>query len=109
MACNSQVAHDSDFVISVTTGEGIPELLAEIQRRALIAAGDFGDVMPSRIRHLELLDRCLLALREAIEEGALELRAESLRHASEALGRIAGAIGVEDLLDTIFSSFCIGK
>lgn len=109
LAPHGQATCDPDFIISVTTGEGVSELLAEIQRRALIAAGNFGDVMPSRIRHLELLDKCLLALREGIEDGALELRAESLRHASEALGRIAGAIGVEDLLDTIFSSFCIGK
>lgn len=100
-----------DFAISARIGEGVAELLAEIQRRASIAAGNFGDVMPSRIRHLELLGGCLSALREAVEDksGALELRAENLRRASESLGRIAGTVDVEDLLDIIFSAFCIGK
>jgi tRNA modification GTPase len=41
--------------------------------------------------------------------GALEMRAEELRLASDALGRIVGAVDVEDLLGAIFSSFCIGK
>ncbi|MEQ9248023.1 MAG: tRNA uridine-5-carboxymethylaminomethyl(34) synthesis GTPase MnmE, partial [Nitratireductor sp.] len=39
----------------------------------------------------------------------LEVRAEELRLAGDALGRISGTIDVEDLLDTIFSQFCIGK
>ena len=38
-----------------------------------------------------------------------ELIAEDLRHAAQSLGRISGQVDVEDLLDEIFSSFCIGK
>jgi tRNA modification GTPase len=38
-----------------------------------------------------------------------ELAAEDLRLAVRALGRITGAVGVEDLLDVIFRDFCIGK
>ena len=38
-----------------------------------------------------------------------ELRGEALRLAMQALGRLTGAIGVEDLLDTVFNQFCIGK
>jgi tRNA modification GTPase len=38
-----------------------------------------------------------------------ELVAEDLRLGLRALGRITGQVGVEDLLDTIFSRFCIGK
>ena len=38
-----------------------------------------------------------------------ELRAEDLRQAADALGRITGRIDVEDLLDVIFRDFCIGK
>jgi tRNA modification GTPase len=40
---------------------------------------------------------------------ALDLRAEELRLASTALGRITGRVDVENLLDIIFSEFCIGK
>jgi len=39
----------------------------------------------------------------------LELAAESLRLASDSLSRICGKVDVEDLLDSIFSKFCIGK
>ena len=38
-----------------------------------------------------------------------ELRAEDLRLALRSLGRITGAVDVEDLLDMIFRDFCIGK
>ena len=43
------------------------------------------------------------------EQAGYELRAEDLRLASERIGRISGAVDVEDLLDVIFSQFCIGK
>ena len=39
----------------------------------------------------------------------LELRAEDLRRAAHALGRLTGAVDVEDVLDAVFSRFCIGK
>jgi tRNA modification GTPase len=38
-----------------------------------------------------------------------ELRAEDLRLALRAIGRITGSVGVEDILDTLFARFCIGK
>ena len=40
---------------------------------------------------------------------APELAAEDARLAARALGKITGAVGVEDVLGEIFSSFCIGK
>jgi tRNA modification GTPase len=51
-----------------------------------------------------------MAIREAmVAERPLELRAEELRHAGDALARITGKIDVEDMLDVIFRDFCIGK
>jgi tRNA modification GTPase len=41
--------------------------------------------------------------------GEVELRAEDLRRAAQALGRLTGAVDVEDVLDQVFSRFCIGK
>jgi tRNA modification GTPase len=40
---------------------------------------------------------------------AAELRAEDLRRAAQALGRLVGAIAVEDVLAQVFGRFCIGK
>lgn len=100
-----------DLQISVRSGEGIDDLVNLIGRRAGEAAGEVGDILPSRFRHLELLSRAENHLGSALEENPseLELRAEDLRLAGEALGRISGVIDVEDLLDVIFSHFCIGK
>ncbi|TPN25650.1 tRNA uridine-5-carboxymethylaminomethyl(34) synthesis GTPase MnmE [Mesorhizobium sp. B2-3-3] len=100
-----------DLVISILNGAGVDALVAEIGQRAADAAGDLGDVLPSRLRHVELLgeaNRHLLRAAEAVATGQ-ELRAEELRLAADRLGRIVGAIDVEDMLDVIFAQFCIGK
>jgi tRNA modification GTPase len=48
-------------------------------------------------------------LGRAVAEGEPELRGEELRAAAHALARLTGVIGVEEVLDAVFSSFCIGK
>ena len=53
----------------------------------------------------EALDRA----REISLYDAPELMAEEFRLAASSLGRISGRVDVEDLLDHIFTSFCIGK
>ncbi len=92
-------------------GEGLGDLLGEIGTRAIAAAGTAGDILPSRLRHVELLQEARAYLLRALqaEDTAVELRAEDLRLAADRLGRIVGAVDVEDLLDVIFSQFCIGK
>jgi tRNA modification GTPase len=100
-----------DAVISTRDGTGLAELLAEIGRRAAAQVGQAGDILPSRLRHVELLNETIGFLRAAVkeEERGQELRAEELRLAADRLGRIVGAVDVEDILDVIFSQFCIGK
>jgi tRNA modification GTPase len=100
-----------DIVISTIDGSGITDLLDEIGRRAADAINPAADVLPSRMRHVELLRETLRYLGEAVGTGGspLELRSEALRLAGRSLGRIAGSVDVEDLLDVIFSQFCIGK
>jgi len=96
--------------LSAGSGAGweafITRLTAFCQEKAVA----LGEIIPVRRRHTELLKCCAVELQKALDnETALELRAEHLRLASDALGRITGDIDVEDLLDVIFSEFCIGK
>jgi len=74
-----------------------------------LTGGDFPAV--TRLRHRRHLQDAADALRRG--QSALarspELGAEDLRHAAQALGRIAGRIDPEQVLDEVFSSFCIGK
>lgn len=100
---------DYDLVISSRDGTGLGALLDEIGERAAKAAGDASEVLPSRLRHVELLKETTGFLRAALAGHSQELRAEDLRLAADRLGRITGAVDVEDLLDIIFSQFCIGK
>lgn len=52
-----------------------------------------------------LVDRCLTVT--APED--IVLGAEELRYAAQAVGKISGLVDTEDVLDVIFSQFCIGK
>jgi tRNA modification GTPase len=65
--------------------------------------------MPSRKRHVDCLRQASSALERSLSSSELELRAEQLRQAGDALGKITGRVDVENLLDVIFSEFCIGK
>jgi tRNA modification GTPase len=104
-------ANDVEVCISSTTGDGIPELLALLRERVATAAFRSGDGLAARERQRAGLRDALAHLDAALDErlDAPELLAEELRAASHALGRITGRVDVEDLLDVIFSSFCIGK
>jgi tRNA modification GTPase len=100
-----------DLAISAKTGAGLGALLEKIGSRAAQGIAGAGDIRPSRLRHVELLRDARDLLLRALDGSAAEteLRAEELRLAADRLGRIVGAIDVEDLLDVIFSQFCIGK
>ncbi|MGE3143022.1 MAG: GTPase, partial [Hyphomonadaceae bacterium] len=100
---------EADFLISAKTGAGLAALEAALAARVAAALG--GEEAPAltRARHRRLVEAALAALTRAAEAGAPELAAEDLRAAADALGRITGRIDVEDLLEQIFSSFCIGK
>ena len=76
-------------------------------------AADLGGAEPpaaTRLRHRELLAEATERLERALAEtDHPELAAEDVRLAARVLDRITGRIGAEDVLDRVFSSFCIGK
>lgn len=103
---------DADMAISAATGTGVPELIALITERVR-DRGLSGAETPviTQARHRQHLQNVLLALEAFLAGGAeqLELRAEELRRAANEIGSITGRIGPEDVLDRVFSRFCIGK
>jgi tRNA modification GTPase len=101
---------ESDLQISSLTGAGIDSLTKRIQTEAEKASGA-RSTMIARQRQVDLLKEAVGILRHAVEAERLdlELRSEHLRLASHILGKLTGQVDVEDLLDVIFSEFCIGK
>jgi tRNA modification GTPase len=96
--------------VSAVTGAGLPELIDAIATRL----GALGQTEPALVTR----ERQRVAVADAaaaIERAAMlpheqpELIAEELRLAVRALERLIGKVDVEDVLDSLFSGFCIGK
>ncbi len=102
---------DDVLSVSTTTGRGLAALHDWIAGRLArdLAGADFPAV--TRERHRLRLSEALAAVetgRVALDV-APEMAGDDLRRAAEALARVTGAIGVEDILGQVFSTFCIGK
>lgn len=95
--------------VSVKTGDGIDHLKQVLVEKARFLTTRQGPPPLTRVRHRLGIEECVQHLEEAQRLDWPELRGEELRLAMQSLGRLTGTIGVEDLLDTIFSQFCIGK
>jgi tRNA modification GTPase len=101
---------DYPFVtFSVRTGEGLEDLIRALLARMKELIGLREAPSLTRARHREALGEAKEALARALAALLPELAAEDLRLALRALGRITGRVSAEDLLDVIFSDFCIGK
>ncbi|HXT80086.1 MAG TPA: GTPase, partial [Acetobacteraceae bacterium] len=100
---------DGAIRISVLTGEGMPLLRDCLAAKARVLTESLGPPPLTRARHRASLQDALERLTAAERATLPELRGEDLRLAMRALGRITGQVGVEDILDTLFRQFCIGK
>ena len=101
---------DARHAISVRTGEGIPGLVADLGRFVSERAGTGETVLVSRERDRIALEAAALWVRRAAGSlEALELAAEALRLASDGLARLVGRLDPEQVLDHLFTAFCIGK
>jgi tRNA modification GTPase len=104
----------SSLRCSVVTGEGIDELAARLRERTL----DVGEVGARAVAastsarcggSLREAERALGAAIELTESSGEELIAAEIRAALDALGEVVGAVCADDILDRVFSQFCIGK
>jgi len=102
------------LVTSALTGDGLALLADEISARLSMAADSLDAGVPgTAIRCGDAINRAAAAVQLAIELIALgaghELAAAEMRQALGAIGEITGEIYTDDILDRVFSRFCIGK
>ncbi|KAL8583678.1 hypothetical protein ACOMHN_037401 [Nucella lapillus] len=100
--------------VSCTTGDGLPSFLALLSQRVQRLCGDplAGGPSLTQSRHRSHLSQCQRHLEAYLwQVGRCDtvLAAQALRRAVRELGRVTGAVNVEDVLDVIFKDFCIGK
>jgi tRNA modification GTPase len=110
----SQAAKTDALHTSALTGKGIDELEAAIRAAVLRVASPHGEVVAGTAvrcgQSLRLAVESLERARAAVSAGlGEELIATEVRVALNELAKVAGAVYTEDLLDRIFSRFCIGK
>jgi len=105
-----RLLQDKSILISAKTGAGMARLLDLLTHEAEALGGE--PALVTRERQRMALAEALKRLETALDISATdkeELVAEEMRMAANALGRVTGRIGVEEVLGEIFRSFCIGK
>jgi tRNA modification GTPase len=110
VASKSDLTHNSPshgIAVSARTGSGMTELLQVVTAEANSLLPKQGEVHLNE-RHRKLLKDALLGLSDASNADPL-VAAEGLRRARGTLDAITGRAGVEDMLDSLFGRFCIGK
>ncbi|HQT89559.1 MAG TPA: tRNA uridine-5-carboxymethylaminomethyl(34) synthesis GTPase MnmE [Acidiphilium sp.] len=95
--------------ISTTTNTGLDTLLDRLTAELSRLTDRQGAPALARPRHAACLRDMIAALDRALTTQDAELRAQDLHTCATALARLTGTIGVEDILDQVFCSFCIGK
>ena len=103
------VSNDVVRFVSATRGDGISELRQWLTAWATTTTRPAEPPLLAHARHRAAFVDAAAALTDAAASNDSVLRAEGLRHAAQAFGRIAGRVAVDDVLDRIFSRFCIGK
>lgn len=97
--------------VSTRTGEGVEQLLELIASRLLADAGSVEDVVLTNSRQVECVKACVAALKGFGLTMAVqpEVLVEDLRYAARCLDELIGSVSVDQVLDVVFSRFCMGK
>jgi len=103
------IAGHAALPTSTLTGAGLVALRAALVREAAALAGPSETPSLTRARHRAALEEAVAQLELAESAPLPELAAEGYRGALLALGRLTGRVGVEEILDSVFRDFCIGK
>jgi tRNA modification GTPase len=95
------------LLVSALRAEGLDVLKEAIVQAASLAVVGHGFV--PNVRQMACLKRAYVSLAAALDASADEIVAYELRTAAGALGEVTGEIPTDEVLDSIFSNFCIGK
>lgn len=97
--------------VSAKTDVGLSDLFAHLEAHVRDAMAPREVPSLTRVRHRRALEEAVDHLDRFDQNAGLDavLAAEDVRMAARSLGKITGRVGVEDILDVIFSDFCIGK
>lgn len=95
--------------IAVRTGAGVETLIRRISEIVAERLSNHEGPVATRQRHRAALGDAVEALERAEAAQLPELAAEDIRLAARALGRITGRVDIDEILDTVFRDFCIGK
>ena len=101
-----------DLSISSVTGEGVSELIDEVKERLMgLSPQEEGGLSIDSERQYSYLLSGIDALESAerSKDAPVDIMAMFFQSALESLGYITGEVTTEDLLDTLFSKFCLGK
>lgn len=101
--------HSVPCGLSVLTGAGMDALHAALEAAAKRLAGCTETPAMTRVRHRASVGEAALHLAASLNARLVELRGEELRLALQSIGRLTGRVGVEEILDSVFGQFCIGK
>jgi tRNA modification GTPase len=103
--------NDRAILTSCQTREGLEQLLIAMRNLLKDRYGDVESALFVSARQKLTAERSIRLLNDALDIGTdqLELKAESIRRATEEIARLTGRVDVEEWLGAIFSRFCIGK
>jgi tRNA modification GTPase len=95
--------------ISAKFNQGIDVIISSILDIIKSKFSSSSNVLITRLRYRKALEKCVENLDNFSLEKEIELSAEDIRLSCRAIGEITGYVKVDEVLDNIFSSFCIGK
>lgn len=103
---------DQEGGVSGKTGQGVAELIAQITE--VLVKRTEGAGLATRVRHRDAMISALSTLQDAVRfvgtgPDQYDIAAEEIRITIRSLEALVGRVDVENLLDEIFSSFCLGK
>lgn len=104
-----QILNKEHLLISAKYNEGIDKLISVLEDKIKENFSSSSNFLITRIRYRKSLEDCLENLQNFSLDKEIELSAEDIRLACRAIGQITGVVHVDEILDNIFGSFCIGK